>query len=365
MPTVRVNDTQLHYERTGQGPAILLVHGMCGHAGVWAYQAGRLADRYTCVSYDRRGHSRSARGDAPITIAQHADDGAALIEALGLAPCLVVASSSGAVIAVDLARRYGHLLRGVVLGEPPLFSLDPDAGAAAMGEVTPTIEDALARGGLRAGVDAFMSIVCPPAWAVMGEDRRDLLRANTQIGFTDLKSPPLDISAADLTAVWVPALVIAGTVSHPALRSVAHRLAAALPDARLIEIDGGHVPHIEHSEDFVHAASAFAAELDQHTPAAAAQVRGGVHGMPTTGRPAVGVLAGMSSTEFHTCPEPGCSMPAEAVERFSLPSTDGPVEHLKTICARGHVLTPLAEMMPPIPSLVRSGSDLEARGGAS
>jgi hypothetical protein len=47
-------------------------------------------------------------------------------------------------------------------------------------------------------------------------------------------------------------------------------------------------------------------------------------------------------------------MPAEILERFTLPSTDGPVEHLKTVCPRGHVLTPLTEMMPPTPTLVRS-----------
>ena len=62
MPTIDVNDTTLYYERAGTGPAIMFVHGMCGDADVWAEQAHRLADRFTCVRYDRRGHSRSARG---------------------------------------------------------------------------------------------------------------------------------------------------------------------------------------------------------------------------------------------------------------------------------------------------------------
>ena len=63
MPTIDVNDTTLHYERAGHGPAILFVHGMCGDAEVWADQARRFSGRYTCVRYDRRGHSRSARGE--------------------------------------------------------------------------------------------------------------------------------------------------------------------------------------------------------------------------------------------------------------------------------------------------------------
>jgi 3-oxoadipate enol-lactonase len=263
MPTIDVNGTGLYFERAGRGPAMLFVHGMCGHADVWADQAERLSDRYTCVRYDRRGHSRSARGDAPITTTQHADDAAVLIEALGLSPCLVLGSSSGAVIAVDLALRYGGLLRGVVFSEPPLFSLDPDASHVVNGELMPLVDDAMMLGGPRAAVDAFMSFVCAEMWSMLDEDRKNRLRDNAEIGFSDLQSPPLEVRAADLAAVAVPVLVIAGTTSHPALRSVARRLTAALADARFVEIDGGHVPYLEHPETFSHAVSVFAAELER------------------------------------------------------------------------------------------------------
>ena len=70
------------------------------------------------------------------------------------------------------------------------------------------------------------------------------LPGNADTGFADLRTPSLDVIAADLVAVDVPALVIAGDTSHPALRSVAHRLAAALADARFIELaDCGHVTY--------------------------------------------------------------------------------------------------------------------------
>jgi len=44
VPTVDINDTTLYYQRTGQGPAMLFVHGMCGDAEVWADQARRFAE---------------------------------------------------------------------------------------------------------------------------------------------------------------------------------------------------------------------------------------------------------------------------------------------------------------------------------
>ena len=268
MPTIDVNDTTLYYERTGQGPAVLFVHGMCGHADVWEDQARRLSDRYACVRYDRRGHSRSARGDTTVTDALHADDAAALIEALDLAPCLLVGSSGGAAIALEVALRHGHLLRGAVFSEPPLFSLDPEARSVFMKELAPRLDQAIASGGPAAWVDPFFSMVCPGLWSIIDDTRKDRYRANADIGFTDLQSPSLDITAKDLAAVTMPTLVIAGGESHPSLRSIAHQLAAALPDVRFVELDGcGHVTYAEKPDDFANAVSAFATELDRRATA--------------------------------------------------------------------------------------------------
>lgn len=264
MPTIDIDDASLYYERIGQGPAVLFIHGMCGDAEVWADQASRLSDRYTCVRYDRRGHTRSARGSRAVTDALHADDAAALITALDLAPCLLVTSSGGAAIGVEVALRYGHLLRGAVFSEPPLFCLDSEAGQDLMADVAPPLEEALATGGPRAAVDAFFSVVCPGLWSRIDDARRDRYRANADIGLTDLDAPSLSATPADLASVTVPALVLAGDQSHPSLRSVAHRLAATLADARFVELaDCGHVTYAEQPDAFAHAVSVFAAELDR------------------------------------------------------------------------------------------------------
>jgi pimeloyl-ACP methyl ester carboxylesterase len=246
------------------------VHGIFGDADAWNDQAARLSDRYTCVRYDRRGYSRSTRGAVTDTDAVHADDAAALIAALELAPCLVVGSSSGAAIAVDVTLRHPRLLRGVVLSEPPLFSVCPDAGQALMSEVGPRIDEAMAAGGLPEGVDAFMSTVCPGLWSIVDDDRKDRYRGNAEIGFTDLESPSLGITPADLAGMTLPTLVLSGSASHPSFRSVAHLLATALPDARFVELAGsGHVTYAEQPDEFEHAVRVFAAELDRHTTASA------------------------------------------------------------------------------------------------
>lgn len=264
MPTIDVNGATLYYERTGDGPPVLFIHGMCGDAEVWADQAARLSDRFTCVRYDRRGHTRSTRGNRTVTDALHADDAATLIEALDLAPCLLVSSSGGAAIGVEVALRHGHLLRGAVFSEPPLFCVDRDAGQTLMADVVPRLDEAVAAGGPRAAVDAFFSLVCPGLWSRLDDHRKDRYRANAEIGLTDLRSPSLDATTADLAAVTTPALVLAGDASHPALRSVAHRLAAMLADARFVELeDCGHVTYAEQPDEFARAVVVFAAELDR------------------------------------------------------------------------------------------------------
>lgn len=52
------------------------------------------------------------------------------------------------------------------------------------------------------------------------------------------------------------------------------------------------------------------------------------------------------------CPEPGCEVAAEVVSRWVWPSTDGPVEHVKTGCERGHWFTPTVDSLDlePVPA---------------
>jgi 3-oxoadipate enol-lactonase len=263
VPTIEIRDARLHYERTGDGPAVLFVHGQCGDADTFADQAGRLSDRATCVRYDRRGHTRSERGDGEITDPGHADDAAALIDTLGLAPCLLVGSSGGAAIGLDVALRHAHLLRGAVFSEPPLFSIDPVPGQALMAEIVPVVEAALADGDPQAWVDAFFSFVCPGLWGALDEAGRDRFRANADIGLEDLRSPSLAATGAELEAVTTPTLVIAGGLSHPTFLSISRALAAALPDARYLELEGsGHVTYFEQADAFAAALAAFVTELD-------------------------------------------------------------------------------------------------------
>ena len=258
---VEANGTTLYAEQAGDGPPLVFVHGMCGDARVWSDQVDRLGDRFACTTYDRRGHTRSARTQATDSVELHADDLAALIEALGVAPCVVVGSSGGARIVVDLIRRHPQLLSGAVVSEPPIGALAPDAFRAMIGDVAPAVQRAAETEGPRAAVDAFFAALCPGLWAAIDEPRKDRYRDNADMLFADLGMPAYQITEADVAAIDVPTLVIAGTASHPALRTGAATLASWLPDARFLELACGHVTYVEQPADFARAVAAFATEV--------------------------------------------------------------------------------------------------------
>lgn len=127
--TLKVPGAALYYEVRGSGPVLLNIPGGPTDAGVFTELARLLEDRYTVVTYDPRGHSRSTLEGAPedVTVELHTDDAARLLEALGSAPAFVHGSSGGATIGLELVARHGEKVKTLVAHEPPVMELLPDA----------------------------------------------------------------------------------------------------------------------------------------------------------------------------------------------------------------------------------------------
>ncbi len=123
---------------------MLLVHAGGEDAEMWRPVAERLPGS-TVVTYDRRGTGRSGRDDWPGRgSSQHADDAAALLEALGLEDVLVFGASSGGIPALVLALRHPALVRRALIFEPGYFRLVP-GGDAVQGPVDSAVARHLAR----------------------------------------------------------------------------------------------------------------------------------------------------------------------------------------------------------------------------
>lgn len=128
--THTVPGARLYYEVRGAGPAILIIASGNGDADPYRPIAEALADRYTVITYDRRGYSRSCL-DGPVDdearLFSEADDARSLIEHLAAPPAHVFGSSSGAIVAIALLQRHPSQVRTLIAHEPPLASVLPDS----------------------------------------------------------------------------------------------------------------------------------------------------------------------------------------------------------------------------------------------
>ncbi|MEX2981757.1 alpha/beta fold hydrolase [Streptomyces sp. C36] len=130
--TLRVNGATLHYEVRGQGPLLLLIPGGTGGAASLATVAADLADAYTVATYDPRGMSRSVLDDpeAEQRVEEHAEDAFRLLDVLSPdEPVRVFGASSGAIAALHLLVAHPERVERVVVHEPPVVEVLPDAAA--------------------------------------------------------------------------------------------------------------------------------------------------------------------------------------------------------------------------------------------
>jgi 3-oxoadipate enol-lactonase len=119
---MQVNGKELAVETAGDGPAVLLVHGLGGTSNFYQVQADALAASHTVIRVDSAGAGRSPVTDG-ISVESHADDLAALLDALDIDSAAIVGHSMGTLVVRSLAARYPTKVSALALlgavREPP------------------------------------------------------------------------------------------------------------------------------------------------------------------------------------------------------------------------------------------------------
>jgi len=111
--------TTIAFEQLGVGPAIVLVDPALAYRTGSAKLANLLAEKFTVISYDRRGRGKST-DTQPYTIEREVEDIEALIDAAG-GSAYLFGSSSGSVLALDAASKLGNKVKGLFMYEPPFI----------------------------------------------------------------------------------------------------------------------------------------------------------------------------------------------------------------------------------------------------
>jgi pimeloyl-ACP methyl ester carboxylesterase len=125
---VHTEDADIVYDYEGSGPVLLTIAGAGGDAQRYTAISAILKDEYTVVRYDRRCCTRST-GDRskPIDMAQQARDAVALLKNVGADQAYVFGSSGGGAIACRIAQDHPNVIKGVVVHEPSILPVLPDA----------------------------------------------------------------------------------------------------------------------------------------------------------------------------------------------------------------------------------------------
>jgi 3-oxoadipate enol-lactonase len=129
---VQAGEVRTAFERTGQGPALLLMHGAEASRQMFAALVPHLAKHFTVIAYDQRDCGETEAPERPATLADLAGDAHQLIRALGLKRAHVFGSSFGGRVAQALALLYPRAVDRLVLGSTwplprPYEELCPDA----------------------------------------------------------------------------------------------------------------------------------------------------------------------------------------------------------------------------------------------
>jgi len=251
----------------GEGPAILLIHGIAGSSGAWREVMPALAERYTVIAPDLLGHGQSAKPIGDYSLGAYANVLRDLLGVVGMPRATVVGQSFGGGVAMQFCYQNPELCERLAL---------VDSGGLGR-EVS-----WLLRFMTLPGSEYLMPIIFPPFVRARGDELSRLLYsrgirmprigemwrsyasltdgANRQSFIRTIRSV-IDPGGQTVSAMdrlyltqQVPTLIVWGEQDAIIPVSHAHDAHAAMPNSRLEIIAGaGHFPHVEAPGEFLHA----------------------------------------------------------------------------------------------------------------
>ncbi len=249
MPFADTGDLPIHHRFDGpaDAPVLVLSSSLGADLSAWDPQVPTLSRTHRVLRYDSRGHGRTPALPVPCTIAGLARDVVKLLDALGIARASFCGLSIGGQVGAWLGAHAGERLDRLVLCNT----------AARIGDlVTWNARIAAVR------QDGVASITGPlmERWFTAGfRDRapevvartRAMVESTPREGYAACSEAVRDADLhADLAAIRVPTLVIAGRHDPSTTPAQGRELAAAIAGARYVELDAAHLSSIEAAEPF-------------------------------------------------------------------------------------------------------------------
>lgn len=235
----------VHHDDRGEGPPVVLVHGVAFGPAALGAVADALAPDHRVIVIHRRGYGRTpAVGPTPTT-QEHAEDVRAVLDGLGIERTSAIGVSGGATVLTALAIAHPERLGRVVLHEPALGPLAPGVHAL----ITRLARASAGAASDAAGVEIIASALAGPAtWGALGTAGRLEARLNAQVACAEVPCfAEFAPSATDLARLRdVPTVVASvGARSGPERREAAGLLVRHGGAVAALLADSGNLAHLD------------------------------------------------------------------------------------------------------------------------
>ena len=267
MHTVKVRDINMYYEINGQGEPLFLIQGLGGDLTGWMFQIPEFSKKYQVVAFDNRGVGRTEAPDAPYSIEMMADDMVGLMDSLGIDRAHILGLSMGGCIGQEFAIKYPGRLKTLILAA----SVAAPATYARGLHMTSTWPQAMKEG---ISPRTYARLLLPHLVtdkvfedAAMLQMALDVLSAcaaaQPAYAYSRQATAYLEHDArARLGQIRAPTLVLVGREDTALPVKLSEELAALIPNAKLVVLEGGgHIFNGEIPDKFNQAVLEFLARV--------------------------------------------------------------------------------------------------------
>ena len=241
---VERDGARIRFASYGEGAPVVLLHGGLGHSGNYFHQLAALRETgRRVVLVDSRGHGRSTRDAQPYSYERMADDVLAVLDELAVRRAAFIGWSDGAVIALDVARRFPARVAGVFF-----FGCNVDSsGTKTIDERNPLLGRCFSR-----HMKDYAQLSATP---------NDFESFASAVGEMQRTQP--NYSAADLAAIRVPVTIVHAEHDEFIERTHADYLARTIPGARFVFLPGvSHFAPLQRPDEFNRAALEYLSAIE-------------------------------------------------------------------------------------------------------
>ncbi|HMF55377.1 MAG TPA: alpha/beta hydrolase [Pyrinomonadaceae bacterium] len=254
MPKIQAGDVELYYEDEGEGEPLVLIPGFSNGLWIWLKQIPALSQKFRTIAFDPRGIARSVAPDRPISTRLIADDVAALLGALKVERAHILGASFGGFVAQEFALGYPQMTHSLIL------CCTSFGGPNHVPPPVTTLEAIASTKGLNTEERVRENLLLAFSRNYMEENRGEVehiiaLRAANHVPeyayMRQLQAAVAFNAEERVKEIDAPTLVITGDEDIIVPSENSRNLAAGIPNAKLVVINGGsHTFFIERAEEF-------------------------------------------------------------------------------------------------------------------